>query len=90
MYQRIFLFLVLLGLVLWISPWIAIAAATVFSFFQSSHNYYEIILIGVISDSIYNTFLLEYGWFHAPLFTTISAGVFLVLILLQRRMNMYA
>lgn len=88
MMKRIFIFVCLILLVMWIHPILAIVVAGGIGFVTYPH-YYEIIGIGVISDVVYQT-LIPVLFLNAPLYTLITLILFILMHIVSKRMNMYA
>ena len=88
MMKRVFIFLCLVLLLIWIHPLVAIIAAGIVGFITYPH-YYEVIGIGIISDVVYQS-LIPVLFFNLPLYTFITLLLFLCMHMISKRMNMYA
>lgn len=73
---------------MWIHPILAIVTAGIIGFITYPH-YYEIIGIGVISDVVYQT-LIPVLFLNVPLYTLVSVMIFLLMRIMNKKMNMYA
>ena len=86
--QRLFIGTIILGIILWFTPWIGLLFATLYSFFNQK-PYYEIILFGVLIDVIYQS-IIVLSLLQIPVYTFISIGLYWLTSHVKKRMNVYA
>ncbi|MFT7016255.1 MAG: hypothetical protein ACJATX_000212 [Candidatus Paceibacteria bacterium] len=86
--QRFFIGIIILAIVLWFQPWIALLVGVVYSFFNSN-NYYELIITGIVIDVIYQS-AVSFGPIYIPLYTLAAIALFAITTSLKKRMRMYA
>ena len=88
MQRRVLINVIILLIVLWVSPFIGFVGAFIFGLFQS-YRFYEIIIIGVIIDIVYQT---SFGMWtlSVPIYTIMGIILFLFSSRIQKRINLYA
>ena len=87
--KRLFFGAIILVLALWLHPFVSIAVAIFFGF-SLSRPYYEMIVLGVLLDSVYQSIIIVTSWLSLPLYTLVSIGAFVAVTLIKKRMNIYA
>lgn len=86
--KRVFLAILLVLFALWLHPILAIIVSGIIGLLMYP-KYYEILVIGIISDIIYQS-LFSVSFVQVPFYTTISLVVFILVYTIGKRMNMYA
>jgi hypothetical protein len=81
---RIFFNIILFLSVFFLPWWISILLGLIFVFIFS--EYYEIIVLGLLLDSLYS----ETGSFKSALFTLAAVVVFIVAFEIRKRMRIYS
>jgi len=86
--KRIFFFLLLLSITIFIHPIIGIITGLIIGL-TSKYQFYEIILLGLIIDVMYAS-VYTFGFIQIPLFTFITLIIFFSLSLIKKRLSFHA
>lgn len=86
--KRIFFFLLLLFLLIYIHPIVAMVVAVILAL-KESYAFYEIIILGIIIDSLYWT-IIELPWIQLPIYTVSAIILFFSLSQIKKRLSFHA
>jgi hypothetical protein len=86
--KRFFFILLLVTTAIFIHPIFSIVLGLIFALI-SQHAFYEIIILGIIIDVLYQT-IIVFPWFQIPLYTFVSLILFFSLFFIKKQLSFHA